>query len=145
MSLTRLWCLVPSAQHARTTTVHTFVHSCEGVNKGVNVCVNTNCTTKPDPPHNSHMSSTQPHMHGRSTGGLHSVISPPFTPIFTLRAGPSHLSARSERYLRRNAFELEGPVWCVLISGSSLMRLSKRRDPQRPAIYIPQTSLGVVG
>ena len=62
------------------------------------------------------------------------VISPPSAPIFTLRAGPSHLSARSERYLR-NAFELEGAVWCVLISGRSLMRLSKRRDPQRPAIY----------
>ena len=37
------------------------------------------------------------------------VISPPFTPIFTLRAGPSHLrihlSVRSERYLCY-AFEL---------------------------------------
>ena len=54
-------------------------HSCEqilssyaGVNKGVNASVNANCTTQPDPPHNSYMSPTQPHMHGKCTGGLHS-------------------------------------------------------------------------
>ena len=66
MSLTRLWCLVLSVE-ARATAFHTFFHS----TTGVNVCVNTTCTTKPDPSQHSHMSPTQPHMHGKSTGGLH--------------------------------------------------------------------------
>ena len=71
MSLTRLWCLVLSV-HASAMGVNNFVHSYAGVNKGVNVSVNTNCTTQPDPPHNSHMSPTHPHMHGKCTSGLHS-------------------------------------------------------------------------
>ena len=137
MSLTHLWCLVLLA-HGRATAVHTFDHSNSGVNIGVNLCVNNISTTKPDPPHNSHMSPTQPHMHGRSTGGLHSrgswVTSHLFTPLFTLLAGPSRLSVRSQRYLR-NAFDFSNAVFFVLVCSTRSLRLSKRRDPQMPAIY----------
>ena len=97
-------------------------------------CTHHNQPTRPTT-HFPHAPCTAPHAWEVRWWAPQSwVISPPFTPIFTLRAGPSHLSARSERYLRI-AFELEGPVWCVLISATSPLRLSKRRDPQRPAIY----------
>ena len=48
---------------------------------------------------------------------------------------PCRVELYTDSSYLRNAFELEGPVWCVLIRATSLMRLSKRRDPQRPAIY----------
>ena len=114
----------------------TFVHRYASVNKGVGVCVNTTRTTKPDPPHHSHMSPTQPHMHGKSTGGLHRHG------LYHLPSHPTSHSALSlhSRIARSqlpygSADELEGDRHGVGFLGTRLKRLSKQPDPQRPAIY----------
>ena len=118
----------------RTTTVHTFVQLGEAVSKMYargehQLHDQTRPTTQL--PHAPYTTPYAWEVHWWAPQSW--VISPPFTPIFTLRAGPSHLSARSQRYLR-NTFELEGAVWCVLVCSTRLLRLSKRRDPERPAL-----------
>ena len=114
--------------------VNKYIHTSMGVKLKI---THHNQPTRPTT-HLPHVPCTAPYAWEVHWWALLSwVISLPFTPILTLRAGPSHLSARSERYLR-NAFELEGAVWCVLISGRSLMRLYPNGEIHTP--HRPQSS-----
>ena len=92
-------------------------------------------TNESDPPHMSHMSLTQPHMHGNSTGGLATNWFYHLPPHLSSHTGLAlHGMIARSQLPYGSADELEGDRHGVGKPSTRSLQLAKQPVAQRPAL-----------